>query len=309
MGLRYVAKAGVQKGISVLPRSQRVNYLFQHHVRRSTVLAPSFLDKRIEFAGDHLGALRRLCPDTGPGFHAVELGTGWFPLVPLCLHVAGADRVTMLDLEDLGRDHMTRQAIEGVLAAHDSGALAERLGPVDEQRIEGLRTALADLDRMGRTAVLERLGLVLRTGDARTLELDRAPDLICSNTVLEHIDPDVLPGILDRFRDLAAPGTLMSNLVDMCDHYAYVDPDVSVYNFLRYSDRAWRLIDNSIQPMNRLRASQYEEMYEQLGIPVTEVHREGCDPLQLVGEPLAPRFKAMDPADVACTSIWFLTRF
>ena len=29
----------------------------------------------------------------------------------------------------------------------------------------------------------------------------------------------------------------MSHLIDLCDHYAYIDSDVSIYHFLRYSDR------------------------------------------------------------------------
>jgi hypothetical protein len=135
------------------------------------------------------------------------------------------------------------------------------------------------------------------------------PHLISSNTVFEHIAPDVLEGILRRFAEIAGPGTVMSHLVDHGDHYAYVDDRVGIHHFLRYSDRAWRWIDNGVQPMNRLRASEYERLYERAGVPLTEVDHRGCDPLALVGEPLAPRFRAMDPADVACTSSLLVTRF
>jgi len=119
----------------------------------------------------------------------------------------------------------------------------------------------------------------------------------------------VLEGILARFRDLAGPGTVMSHLVDHCDHYAYVDPGLSVYHFLRYTDRTWSIIDNSIQPMNRLRASEYRAIYERLGIELTEEHLTAADGRNLIGEPLAERFRRMDPDDVACTASWLLTRF
>jgi hypothetical protein len=127
--------------------------------------------------------------------------------------------------------------------------------------------------------------------------------------VFEHIDPTVLEGILMRFGQIAGPNTIMSHLIDHGDHYAYIDDTIGVHHFLRYSDRMWRLIDNDLQPMNRLRASEYVEMYQRCGIPIVEEDHRGCDPLALVGEPLAPRFKAMDPADVACTSSLLVTRF
>jgi hypothetical protein len=309
VSIKWVAKAVVQKGISVLPNAQRVNYVFQDRVTRSTTLSQDFLDKSISWAGDHLGALHRLAPDAASGFRAVELGSGWYPIVPLCLYLGGADHVSMLDLEDLGRPELTLQAMDGVLAAHDAGSLEPRIGPVDAGRVEALRQARGELPRIGRIQALAAIGLEIVTGDARRLDLPEPPQLICSNTVLEHIPAGVLEGILARFRDLSAPGTVMSHLIDLCDHYAYIDDTVNVYHFLRYSDRAWRVIDNSVQPMNRLRSSEYDAIYGRLGIPITEAHRLACDPLNLVGEPLDARFKAMDPADVACTTSWLITRF
>jgi len=113
----------------------------------------------------------------------------------------------------------------------------------------------------------------------------------------------VLEGILVCSREIAGPGTVMSHLVDLCDHDAYVDDSVSVYHFLKYSDRVWRWIDNDVQPMNRLRASEYRALHERSAAPITEEHAAGDDPLQLVGEPLAPKYKAMDPTDVATTTL------
>jgi hypothetical protein len=93
----------------------------------------------------------------------------------------------------------------------------------------------------------------------------------------------------------------------MCDHYTYSDSTVGVYHFLRYSDRAWKLIDNDLQPMNRLRANEYRDLYQQLGIPVTEEHLTANSAAELDGAPLAPRFAAMDLDDVAATTAWFVS--
>lgn len=304
---KWVLKAVVQKAISVLPDPQRANYFFQDRVTRSTTLGSANLRQRVGWAVEHLGAYDRL-GGSRDGFRAIELGSGWYPIVPLCLFLAGADEVRLVDLEDLGRDELAVQAADALHAAHHAGEL-DALGPIDPERVERLGQLSARIRSRGHVEALASVGLLTTPGDARELSVPEAPDLICSNTVFEHIAPDVLEAILVRFAEIARPGTIMSHLVDHGDHYAYVDDSVGIYHFLRYSDRTWRWIDNDVQPMNRLRASEYEAMYRSAGIPLTEVDHRGCDPLALVGEPLSERFKAMDPADVACASSLLLTRF
>lgn len=304
---KWVAKAIVQKAISWLPDPQRANYWFQHRVTRSTTLTAPVLEQRLGWAQLHLDAFDRNGGDRS-AMTAVELGSGWYPIVPLCLYLAGADQVRLVDLEDLGRPELAVQVVDALLAANSRGELS-RLGPIDPERVDRLAAVRDDVLRLGHDVALGSLGLLTTPGDARELELTDAPDLICSNTVLEHIGADVLVGILDRFGRLAGPGTIMSHLIDHGDHFAYVDDTIDVYHFLRYSDRAWRLIDNSVQPTNRLRASEYRAIYEQLGLPVTEEHLSGADPLALTGVPLADRFKAMDPGDVACTASHLVSRF
>jgi hypothetical protein len=309
MGVRWIAKAVTQKAISLLPHPQRVNFLFQDKVTRGTRLTPTYVGQQFDWVAMHVDALRRHGGHL-EGARVVELGSGWFPFVPLALSMGGADRVTMVDLEDLGRPELLLRTVDEVIAAEADGRLRRAVGEIHADRLELLRASrrrlAAGADRLG---VMATMGLEVRAGDARQLVLDEPPDLICSNTVLEHIEPQVLEAILARFRDLARPGTVMSHLVDLCDHYAYVDPSVSVYQFLRFSDRAWRWIDNSVQPMNRLRASEYRAIYERLGIPVTEEHLTANDARELAGARLSPRFATMDPADVACTSTWLVTRF
>lgn len=298
---RWIAKAVVQKAISYLPDPQRANYFFQDRVTRSTTLDEHRVHQQVAWAAQHLDAFRRLGRAPEQGFSALELGSGWYPIVPLSYFLAGADRVWMVDLEDLCRPELAVQAVDALAAAHGRGELAA-LGPIAAERVERLRDVGPRIVAEGHVAALARLGLAITPTDARTLSLPDPPDLISSNTVLEHIDATTLTEILRRFSTIAGEGTVMSHLVDHCDHYAYIDDDVSIYHFLRYSDRAWRLIDNRVQPMNRLRASEYRAIYERLAIPLTEEHLSGCDPSALDGHTLAPRFAEMDPADVACTA-------
>lgn len=303
---KWVAKALIQKTISLLPNPQRANYFFQHHVTRSTTLSDDFLGQRIGWTSMHLDTFDRM-GGSRANMKVVELGTGWYPIVPLCYFLAGAEVVWMLDLEDLTRPELVLQAVEGLLEASRDGRL-DAIGIVDE-RLSQLEALAARISTDGHRAALESIGLKAIPGDARTVELPDPPDLITSNTVFEHVDPTILEGILRRFATVSRSGTVMSHLIDHCDHYAYMDENVGVYHFLRYSDRAWRLINNSVQPMNRLRASEYVSLYERAGVPILEDHRSGCDPTALIGEPLSSRFKAMDPADVSCTASHLVSRF
>jgi hypothetical protein len=307
----WAAKATVQKSISVLPRPQRVNRRFQEWTGRLR-LNTDTVRMRLGWAGQHLRTFDELGGhdrERPVGFCVLELGSGWHPVVPLAMVAAGAGEVLLCDLEDLSDTALFAETMDSVLAACDDGSLAELVPGLVPERIELLRAAREGLDRDGRFVTMDRLGLRSRPGDIRDMDVDATPDLIVSNTVLEHIPPGVLVEILESLRRTAGTGTVMSHLVDMCDHYLYVDDSLTPYHFLRFTERQWRWIDNDIQPMNRLRVHQYEEMYRAAGIPLTRMRRGGGEPSDLQGLRLAPPFDAMDPADVACKSVWLDTVF
>ena len=308
----WAAKAVVQKSISVLPRAQRVNRRFQQVTGRLGLSAEVVL-QRLEWAGRHLTTfdeLRGHAAEARPsGFRALELGSGWHPFVPLTLVLGGADEVLMCDLEDLSDTDLFAETVDAVLEAAESGLLDALVPGVRPDRIDRLADVRSTLDRVGRLVAFDDLGIRLASGDVRDLTPDGPPDLIVSNTVLEHIPPDVLVGILGAFREMSVPDTVMSHLVDMCDHYLYIDGSLTPYHFLRFSERQWRWVDNSIQPMNRLRIQQYRELYAQAEVAITRERLGGGVPEDLAGLPLAPPFDAMEPTDVAIKSAWFDTRF
>ena len=112
--------------------------------------------------------------------------------------------------------------------------------------------------------------------DARKRHLpDASIDLVTSNNTLEHIYPNVLEGILEKLKLLCKNGGVMSHFIDLSDHFAHMDTSITIYNFLRFSDAQWKWIDNSIQPMNRMRIYDYRNLYKKLSIPITEeINRE-----------------------------------
>jgi hypothetical protein len=100
----------------------------------------------------------------------------------------------------------------------------------------------------------------------------------------------------------------MSHEVDMSDEYSYFDSSITAFNFLRFSDRAWRLINNPLIPLNRLRVSDFRECFREAGFTVVEEVVKWGNPVALSRIRLAPRFARCDPSDLLVLKAWFVAR-
>jgi hypothetical protein len=146
-------------------------------------------------------------------------------------------------------------------------------------------------------------------GDARRSGLAGASiDLIASTDVLEYIPRDVLLGLLVEFRRISSPQGVMSHKVDLTDEYAFFGSSITPFNFLRFSDRAWQLINNPLIPLPRLRVSDYRECFREAGFAgVAETLTRG-DPTTLERIRLAKRFAGYDPSDLLVLTAWLVAR-
>ena len=96
---RWLAKAALQKGMSALPASESVNYLFQRHVSRSLPASETAFRRKFERAAAHL----RAYDEHGPGRpvdEAVlyEFGAGWDLAVPLAYWSLGVEHQILVDI-------------------------------------------------------------------------------------------------------------------------------------------------------------------------------------------------------------------
>ncbi|MBD5655282.1 MAG: class I SAM-dependent methyltransferase, partial [Candidatus Eremiobacteraeota bacterium] len=239
----------------------------------------------------------------------LELGTGWFAVVPIGLFLCGAERVMTIDVTPLLRTENLVIAIRRFIDYDDRGRLSEFLPDVDARRISALRTLASGANGMSVDGMLKRLGIQYLVDDARRLALpDDCIDLIHSNDVFEHIYPDVLEDILREFKRVARPGGVMSHFIDMSDHLSHFDGSIDAYHFLRYSDAQWRFIDNTIAPQSRLRLNEYRAMYARLGIDVAEEKRWPGVLADVRERHLDSRFKTMPPAEVAVTHAYIISK-
>lgn len=264
---KWILKAIVQKTISFLPWGHRINYLFQKYVTKGVQLSDAYFEDRLGHAQTHLAAWEKYGSGR-PLQSTLELGAGWYPVVPVALYLCGAETIRTADITRLTNARHVQTTLRKFLEYAADGRLAGyiRAQPERLEQLRALAETPPDFEALTRALHLEYL-----IGDARRLPLPGGSvDLVHSNNTFEHIYPDILAGLLREFKRVVRPGGVQSHFIDLSDHFAHFDRSITIYHFLRFSPAAWRWIDNSIQPLNRLRIPDYRRLYREAGIPIHE---------------------------------------
>jgi len=265
---KWILKMLVQKTISFLPYKMKINGLFQKYVTKGVDLNDEHFGYKITHAKDHINYLLEYKGSTA--FDCLELGTGWYPIVPIALYLNGANSIHSIDLSA----HLTKASIADTIRKYidweAQGKVRDFLPQVIDSHWAELEYIHEHIDQLPLSEILDRFKMKLIVGDATKMDFpDNRFDFICSNNTFEHIYPSVLKGILAEFnRVLKKGGGLMSHFIDMSDHFAHYDKSINIYNFLKYSKSQWDLMDNSIQPQNRWRFVDYKNLYKELGISI-----------------------------------------
>ena len=284
--MRWIAKAALQRGLGLLPQGERLNYLFQRHVARSLPGGEPVVRRKLARARQHLEAFGRPVEDAV--FY--EFGAGWDLAIPLSYAALGVGRQVLVDIRPSARIELVNETI--ALLEREVGSLG---GPL---------TSLPELE--------ERFGIrYLAPRDARATGLDEGSiDFVTSTDVCEHIPEADLAQIFGECRRLLRPGGAISCRIDLQDHYAYFDPSLSRYHFLRFSDRAWGLVNSPLHFQNRLREPDYRRLVEGAGLEVVSWTPSGPSPeglAELEGLELASRFRnGYTPEQLGVTVLSFV---
>jgi hypothetical protein len=297
----WLAKAIVQRSIAALPNPHYWNELLQGRLTKSLELTDARFDCNLRNCRNHLEQLRRYGSTARCSFSAFEIGTGWFPVVPIGLFLCGAREVWTWDVAPLLKLDRLKFAIGRFVEFGEMQKLHDHL-PILPERLAALRevmTLCESSKRLKAAQLLERLGIHYRIGNASRSGLPpQSVDLIVSDVVLEYLSPEELLEILQEFRRIAAPDAVMSHSIDLSDQYAGFDSRITQFNFLRYSDWLWRLLNNPIIPLNRLRASDYRRAFSESRFQIVDETSLRGDPVELARTPLAVRFRGYSVEDL-----------
>jgi hypothetical protein len=271
--MRWQVKAAVQSALSRTPWADSANYALQRHLSRSLPASDAMIGLHVEEVAAQVAAYekRHLAKPQA----AFEFGAGWDLVGPMTTWMLGVDRQTIVDIRPHARVGLINHTLARLDVLHEE--LCDRLA-------QELRWAVPE--PIGCLAELEsRFGITyLAPVDARATRLRGASfDLITSTYTLEHIPAADIVSILRECRRLLRPGGMLTAAVDLADHYAFADASITPYNFLRYSDRRWRVANSSLHYQNRLRAPDYLGLVAEAGFDVLEYEEDRPQ-----GEPALP---------------------
>ncbi|HEY1563087.1 MAG TPA: class I SAM-dependent methyltransferase [Gaiellaceae bacterium] len=301
--MRWLAKAALQRTIGVVPHGERLNYVFQRHVLHSFPIGDAAFRQKFTRATSHLALYEEHGPPV-PASEATffEFGAGWDLAIPLAYALLGVGSQIVVDIRPSARLELVNETI----AAYD------RLQPeLEEVAGRSLRDLGAPISSLAELESRFRIQY-LAPCDARATGLPAGSvDFVSSTDTCEHIPAADLAAIFAECRRLLRPGGALSCRIDLQDHYAYFDPSLSRYNFLRYSDRAWALANSPLHFQNRLRAPEYLQLVREAGLDLVMENPSGPSEqgrAELERLPLAPRFRRYSPDDVGVTILSFVAR-
>jgi SAM-dependent methyltransferase len=235
------------------------------------------------------------------GSHMMEIGTGWFPVLPVCFVLAGAHSVATFDIVP----HLTTGGMRRLLKA-----LGNHIPLISETAQLSPKSLSERLELLSRpTSLKEQLNNghidYFAPADARSTGLEsNSIDIVYSNSVFEHVPKETIRQlIVESYRVLKSGGVAMHNIA--CnDHYAFFDKSISFVNFLQFSEKEWRFWNNSLLYQNRLRDPELLQLLRDAGFEIT-AHRTNVRPGTLEGLRsirIAPEFRSFSEEDLVTTT-------
>jgi hypothetical protein len=214
------------------------------------------------------------------GATILEIGSGWFPVIPMVLAAEGAGRVYMTDVK-AHQDDSTFEATRRYL----SEKWADRQPSLRELRY------LAPFD----PAAIP----------------DASVDLVFSRAVLEHIREGDIAALLAQIRPKMKPGGLHVHLIDNSDHFEHRDKSISRVEFLTRTawlhNLIWRAVGDG---ENRLRHSEYRRVFEAAGYDIVADEPTVCERTRAAVPQLrlqAP-WRSMSPDEIAAIESIYVLR-
>jgi SAM-dependent methyltransferase len=241
------------------------------------------------------------------GLRYLEIGTGWFPALPVCYSLAGADSCATFDLVDHLNGRLTFRMLDA-LQTHLPAIATASLTPLQQ-----VQNSYAQLKQAKTLAeLLERARIEYHApADATASGLpDESVDVVFSNSVLEHVPRETILRLMQESARVLRRGGLSIHSANCGDHYAYFDKNITAINYLTYSERDWRLWNNELQYQNRLRPQDFLGLAEQAGLEIAlKKHKPRADLLDALPKlQIAPEFQHYPPEQLCCTSIDFVAR-
>ena len=292
--MKWQVKALTQQAFSHLPGGERLNHAAQRTLGGG--LSDAYVQEVATTAREHV----RICRDHGVALdqaRAFEFGAGRYLLKLLLLSLYGCRNQIAVDLRPLASVELLNEAIKRLSECTSIVGPTSRelrpIGSLDEFRRHYGISYLAPFDA-GATGLQ-----------------DGSIDLVSSTDTLEHIPPEDIRKILAESHRILAKDGLAVHAVNYMDHFASFDKSISVYNFLQFSDQAWRKYNSFIHFQNRLRHREYVQLFAEAGFEVLEENchmPDGADLAKLKALAVARCFSGFSLQELSVQGAWHVLR-
>jgi len=305
----WLIKSAVQRTISFLPRSHWWNELLQRKITKSIELTEARFEQRLGDARLYLDRLFEFGTPDPRRFSVLELGTGWFPIIPTALYLCGAAEIWTIDIVSHLNPQRVRATLELFIKYAERGLLQKCIPRLLPERLAKLKEICASAVAENVDSILGALNIHALVRDAQHTGLSQeAIDLFISSSVLEYIPKGVLANMLAEFKRIARPGAVHNHFINLGDEYAHFDRSITRFNFLKYPDWQWKFLDAPFTRKSRLRISEYRELFARAGWKIVREENIDGSAQDLERIKLAPQFQKFSKEDLLVIKSWLIAK-
>lgn len=292
MNFKY--KCFLQVLFSRLYKGEVLNYFFQRYITKSLPISELFFKQRVFYSYNLFLKFQKynLLSENTKRYY--EFGAGWDLLTPLSMSALGFN-VSCIDIRRLVFKDLIIDSLHRLDNFTDSDNIRELF------QVFGYRSG----------DVLEFLEQskdfhYYAPKDARDTGFERDYfDFVSSTEVFEHVPEKDLYNILSETYNILKPGGIFILKIDYRDHWAFFDRKITIYNYLKYSDKHWEKYNPSLHYQNRLRHVDHMNIIKKTPFDIVDVelnlpNKDEIDSLRLLN--ISDRFKKYSIDDLGIKS-------
>ena len=312
--MRWTIKARIQRVLSSTPLGPQLYYLAQRHLGGFSHFS---IDSKVAQGGSLLECLAELL-EPPSNWTAVEIGTGWTPILPILFWLNGQRQCDTYDNQRLLKDSLVvESARQFVALGHARSGLCQanvKQNSVEQNQfrdrlnlLEKLVAAGASGSEVMRTCNIRYHAPV----DATSTGLGKeSVDVVYSNTTLEHAREEEISALLRESYRIIRPGGYMLHLIDLSDHFAHSDQLITAINFLQFSEAEFSKYNSRFLYQNRLREPRWRQIIQGQGFEIVswKTHVDARALRQLSALPLDPAFADLSSEELCVSSIHVIAR-
>jgi hypothetical protein len=261
--MNWIIKAKVQKLLSSLPKGKRINYFIQRHIAQSLPVNDREFLTRVHSAIRNFDVYKKYTINVDYEKDVFfEFGAGWDLTIPLVYFMLGINAQILIDINPNVKFDLVNDTLWRLVRFKDD--IEKKYNIKLRNTSTSLVSNIRDLDKIFGIRYIAPL-------DAAHTGLPESSINFISNTAtFEHIPSnDIIPILKESYR-LLKPGSVMSCLIDLKDHYSYVDRSITYYNFLTFNDQRFSKYNSVIHYQNRLRYPDYITMIKSSKFSIIE---------------------------------------